>query len=239
MAQFLLIHGASHGAWCWRDVIPALADRGHEARAIDLPGHGEDTTPRQGVTLQSYVDAITATLRETGQPTIVVAHSMSGVPATQAADLHPELFARLVYLCAFLPGDGDSVTSLSRAWPDQPLNEAIRRDEGRVTFHFDPAMIREKFYHDCPEALVNRAARHLTPQPILTQKQPVTLTGRVEQVPRSYIVCAQDVAVPPDHQRSMASVLPREDVYDMSSAHSPFLSDPDGLAALLDLIARS
>ncbi len=236
MASFLLIHGASHGAWCWRDVIPALEERGHTARAIDLPGHGADTTPRDEVTLQSYVEAILGAL---DAPTIVVAHSMSGVPATQAADLHPEKFSRLIYLCAFLPGDGDSVTSLSRDWPDQPLNEAIRRDEGGATFHFDPSLIREKFYHDCPAALIDRAARHLTPQPISTQKERVTLTGTVEQVPRSYILCSQDMAVPPDHQRAMASVLPSDEVYDMSSAHSPFLSDPEGLAALLDRIARS
>ena len=37
MARFLLIHGASHGAWCWRDVIPRLAALGHEAQALDLP----------------------------------------------------------------------------------------------------------------------------------------------------------------------------------------------------------
>ena len=39
MARFLLIHGSCHGAWCWRDLLPELAARGHEARAIDLPFH--------------------------------------------------------------------------------------------------------------------------------------------------------------------------------------------------------
>ena len=44
MARFLLIHGAGHGAWCWRAVLPLLRAMGHEAEALDLPSHGSDRT---------------------------------------------------------------------------------------------------------------------------------------------------------------------------------------------------
>ena len=37
MANFGLIHGAWHGAWCWTRVIAELQALGHEARAVDLP----------------------------------------------------------------------------------------------------------------------------------------------------------------------------------------------------------
>ena len=236
MARILLIHGAAHGAWCWRDVIPALAERGHQARAIDLPSHGPDTTPAAEVTLPSYVQALQAALDE---PAVIVAHSMGGVPATQVAELAPELVQRLIYLCAYLPEDGDSVASLRRAGPSQPLLPAILRDPGGVTFRFDPALAREKFYHDCPPTLVDRALRHLTPQPIRPQEDGVSLAGIAETVPRSYIVCAQDAAIPPDYQRAMASVLPRDEVVEMTCSHSPFLSDPDGLAAVIDRLVTA
>jgi pimeloyl-ACP methyl ester carboxylesterase len=49
MAEFLLIHGSCHGAWCWRDVLPELERLGHSARAIDLPSHGVDQTPIKDV----------------------------------------------------------------------------------------------------------------------------------------------------------------------------------------------
>src|SRR6201999_3476290 len=39
--RFVLIHGGFHGAWCWARTIPELEKLGHEAIAIDLPGHGE------------------------------------------------------------------------------------------------------------------------------------------------------------------------------------------------------
>ena len=45
MSQFLLVHGAFHGAWCWRKTVAELERRGHRAKAIDLPGQGEDRTP--------------------------------------------------------------------------------------------------------------------------------------------------------------------------------------------------
>ena len=37
MAQFLLVHGAWHGAWCFRGLVDQLARLGHEAVAVDLP----------------------------------------------------------------------------------------------------------------------------------------------------------------------------------------------------------
>ena len=54
MANFLLIHGAWHGAWCWHKVIPAIEALGHQAIAIDLPSHGRDKTPVAEATLESY-----------------------------------------------------------------------------------------------------------------------------------------------------------------------------------------
>ena len=46
MATFVLVHGAWHGAWCWDKVVPLLEAKGHTVVAPDLPGHGDDETPR-------------------------------------------------------------------------------------------------------------------------------------------------------------------------------------------------
>ena len=58
MSKVLLVHGSCHGAWCFRDVIPALAALGHQAHAIDLPGHGDNPAPIEKITLDAYRDAI-------------------------------------------------------------------------------------------------------------------------------------------------------------------------------------
>jgi pimeloyl-ACP methyl ester carboxylesterase len=62
MSQFLLIHGAWHGARCWHKAIPELEKRGHRAKAIDLPGQGQDQTPLGQVTLDTMVDRTVAAL---------------------------------------------------------------------------------------------------------------------------------------------------------------------------------
>jgi alpha-beta hydrolase superfamily lysophospholipase len=44
--RFILIHGGFHAAWCWNRVIPESTTLGHEAVALDLPGHGERAAER-------------------------------------------------------------------------------------------------------------------------------------------------------------------------------------------------
>ncbi|HEX3947066.1 MAG TPA: alpha/beta fold hydrolase, partial [Acidimicrobiales bacterium] len=41
MATFVLVHGAMHGGWCWRDVGRALTAGGHRVLAPTLTGQGE------------------------------------------------------------------------------------------------------------------------------------------------------------------------------------------------------
>lgn len=233
MARFLLIHGSCHGAWCWRDTIPALEALGHQVQAIDLPGHGLDPTPREGVTLDAYARAICDTLRE---PTIVLGHSMGGYPITAAAELDPTHIQALVYLCAYRPVSGMSLGDMRRAGPRQPLRPAIRV-EGAV-FTFDPAMAG-LFYHDCAPDTVAWALSHQTPQPIAPQETPLMLTDRSATLPQFYIRCAQDRAIPPDYQLTMAEGLPEGHLSDMEASHSPFLSMPGALAARLDRIAAA
>ena len=72
MTDILLIHGSCHGAWCWSEVLAELDALGHTARAIDLPGHGNDPTQRETVTLDAYADAILSAI---DGPTMVVGHS--------------------------------------------------------------------------------------------------------------------------------------------------------------------
>lgn len=236
MAEFLLIHGSCHGAWCWHRVIPALAVLGHQAQAIDLPGHGRDRTPAEAVTLDSYAEAIQSAL---AGPTIVVGHSMAGYPITAAAERDPARIRALVYLCAYAPVDGLSLADMRRAGPRQPLAPAIRVDAGRVTFSFDPAMADDLFYHDCDAEARALAALCLCPQPILPQETPLRLTARSQSLPRHYIRCTEDRAIPPEYQEVMAAGFDPGCVTTLPASHSPFFAMPAALAARLDQIARA
>ncbi|WGW04870.1 alpha/beta fold hydrolase [Tropicibacter oceani] len=235
MARFLLIHGACHGAWAWRDVIPALAALGHDARAIDLPSHGQDDTPPDQVTLDLYAQAILDAL---DGPTIIVGHSMGGYPISRAAQIDPAHITRLVYVCAYTPWPGLTLADMRRLSDHQPLVPAIRKAPDGVTMTFDPAMSPDLFYHDCPPETVAFALGHLSPQPIKPMETVLPDDARVTP-PRSYILCRDDRAIPPELQDRMAAKLPPQDVYEMPTSHSPFFADPAGLAQRLDMIARA
>lgn len=235
MAEFLLVHGSCHGAWCWRDVIPALSALGHGVRAIDLPSHGADATPLEAVTLDLYARAILDALEG---PTIVVGHSMAGYPISRAADLDPSRIARLVYLCAYVPWDGHALVEMRLRAPRQPILKAIAKSDDGLSFSIRPEHAREVFYHDCPEAAVAFALENLCAQAILPQATKVTLGPRYRSVPRSYVICDADSAIPPEFQAEMAADFAPGDVRVLHGSHSPFFADPKGLARHLDAIAR-
>lgn len=236
MAEFLLIHGSCHGAWCWRDVLGPLRAAGHGARAIDLPSHGDDPTPAEAVTLDLYADAILAAL---DGPAVLVGHSMAGFPVTLAAQRVPDRVAALVYLCAYVPVPGRSLADMRRDWPEQPLLPAIQRAPDGATMSFDPAMIGDVFYHDCPPGTVDFARARLTPQPIRPQETAIVDVARAEALPRHYIRCLHDRAIPPDFQAAMAAGFDPARVSTLPTSHSPFFAAPDMLAQRLISITEA
>lgn len=235
MSDILLVHGSNHGAWCWRDVIPALRALGHEARAVDLPSHGTDTTPLSEATLAGCVDAVAEALADN---TFVVGHSWGGFPISGAADLAPGRIARLIYLCAYVPRDGYSLAEMRRLAPRQPLLKAIQKAEDGLSFTIDPHQLEAVFYHDCPPETVAYARDNLCPQAIKPQETSISLGQGFHTVPKSYIRCMNDQTIPPEFQVEMTKDWPESDVYALQTGHSPFFAAPDDLAQLIDRIIR-
>ena len=231
MSDFLLIHGSCHGAWCWDDLIPHLQAAGHTARAIDLPSHGQDSTPAETVTLGLYAEAIISAINT---PVILVGHSMAGFPITAAANLAPDKISALVYLCAYAPMGGKSLAQMRRMAPTQPLMDAIIVDDQRVTFSVDPTKAIEKFYHDLTPERAAWAIAQLGPQPIAPQETPLTPH---HGLPCHYIRCTDDRTIPPAFQATMTADWPADHVTEMPTSHSPFLSAPALLAQHLIRIA--
>lgn len=229
MAEFLLIHGSCHGAWCWDQTIAALAALGHNARAIDLPGHGADPMPPEDVTLDDYARAIDAALE---RPTHVVGHSMAGIALSAAAELAADRIASLIYLAAFPPLAGKSVVDMQQMYPDQPLRAAIRVSEDRKTWWPDPAAGRDRFYHDVPEAVARAAMARLTPEPMAPQLTRIEAAA-ARSLPRHYILCEEDHSVATGLQELFTADWQGGTVVRMPGSHSPFLARPEALARVL------
>lgn len=231
MADILLIHGSAHGAWCWRDFIPALEAEGHSVEAMDLPSHGSDTTPVNEVTLDMYADAIIDKLE--GRPRVLMGHSMGGYPISLVAERRPDLVQHLVYLCAYVPKAGYSLAEMRKDAPRQPLIPAIQMNEDRKSFTVDLSMVQKVFYADCSDEQIDFACANLCPQAVAPNAVPVELTGRYASVPRSYIRCMQDGAIPYEYQVTLTSNWSDKSVVDMDVSHSPFFSAPEPLAKIV------
>jgi pimeloyl-ACP methyl ester carboxylesterase len=111
---FVIVHGAWGGGWDWRPVSDLLTAHGHRAFRVTLTGLGERVhlaTPEVG--LETHItDVVNAILYEDLRDVTLVGHSYGGMVITGVADRIPDRLARVVYVDAFLPEDGESLTGL-------------------------------------------------------------------------------------------------------------------------------
>jgi pimeloyl-ACP methyl ester carboxylesterase len=56
--EFVLVHGAAHGAWCWDDVARRLESKGHRVVTLDLPGHGRRAAEAGQASVAAYARAM-------------------------------------------------------------------------------------------------------------------------------------------------------------------------------------
>lgn len=234
MTTFVLVHGAWHGAWCWNRLVPELEALGHRCVTFDLPGHGEDTTRRRTVTLESYGAAIVKVLESIDEKSVLVGHSMGGMAISTAAELRPEKLKLLVYLAAFLPRNGESLFALEERNPRSSVPENLVPAANGKTATLNPERITDLFYHDCSERDTAFAIEHLTPQPLELLSSPIRISSeKFGRVPRVYIECTDDHAISIELQRDMIAASPCAKVISMNSSHSPFFSRPGELAGIL------
>jgi pimeloyl-ACP methyl ester carboxylesterase len=235
MARFVLVHGAFGGAWCWDDVRPQLEAAGHTVETLDLPGAGEDQTPVEGVTLDACADRVCSALAG-GESAILVGHSMGGVVVTQAAGRAPESVASLVYVCAFMPANGQSLLDLAgqpEGADDQIQANIVVEGDPPVAVLSDEATVAAIYNCCTPEQAAWASARR-RPQPVAPFATPVSVDDEaLARIPRSYVFTAQDHSIPPALQRRMISEHPCRRVAELDTDHAPYLSATDELVATL------
>lgn len=113
----LSVHGAWAGGWQFKRVVPFLEAKGWQVHRPSLSGLGEHfNTARADIGLATHIDDIVNyILFEDLHDVILLGHSYGGMVIMGVADRIPERIARLVYLDAFVPNDGDSVMGLRKA----------------------------------------------------------------------------------------------------------------------------
>lgn len=239
--RFVLVHGGFHAAWCWEPTIAALDRLGHQAVAVDLPGHGgrvEDGIDQW--TIPHRRDAIAEVLCPGD---VLVGHSGGGFDATVAADAAVEKISHIVYLAAALPREGRTYPEAMamRNREDGEFDGDVGEMLGYLDFGEDGAMTFADFdgawryfYHDCDEQTARWAFDRLGPEKFgAVNDTPVSVPRFwAADLPRSFIRCTEDRAMPRWLADTVAERLGVE-ALTIDTSHSPFLSRPAELAELL------
>jgi len=176
VATYVLVHGAWVGGWMWRDVSRALRSAGHEAFAPTLTGLGERAhLASPGIDLDTHVLDVVNVLRyERLEGVVLVGHSYGGMVVTGVAERVPERIARLTYLDAFAPFDGESAADLLGAARAGLFIRAAK-------YHGDGWRVPAR--KDGPEG------ERFTDMPLQTGLQPLAVRNPAARgLPRTYVL---------------------------------------------------
>jgi pimeloyl-ACP methyl ester carboxylesterase len=206
---YVIVHGAWGGGWAWRGVDSLLTARGHRVHL---------GTAETGLSTHIQ-DVVNTLLFEELDDVVLIGHSYGGMVVTGVADRVPDRIRHLVYLDAFLPEDGESVTTINGQTGGGMANQAV--NGFIVPAWRDP----------------NAPPPGDVPHPVATFTERLSLTDAeaLGRIPSTYILTmdpgAQRDAFSPYAERAKARGWR---VLQMEADHNPQWSKP---AELVDLFA--
>ncbi|MBI2812952.1 MAG: alpha/beta fold hydrolase [Opitutae bacterium] len=213
------VHGAWAGGWHFKKVAPLLEAKGWKVYRPSLSGLGEHfNTARADIGLPTHIDDIVNfILFEDLHDVILLGHSYGGMVITGVADRIPERIARLVYLDAFVPENGESVMAMHKTAALQ-----VEKDGFIIPTWVKPG---KPFPIDVPH-------------PRKTFSDPITLNNQTvaARIPATYILTVEKGGKPEDDaffpaaERARARGWP---VLIMEGDHNPHWRQPVALAELL------
>jgi len=218
----VLVHGAFADGSGWRRVADILGKDGYAVTVVQEP-------------LTSLADDVAATKRALALqqgPVLLVGHSYGGVVITEAGDA-PEV-AGLVYIAAFIPGEGESAVSLLSQAP--PANKDMRATKDDFLY-LDPAAFPADFAADLPPAEASFMARSQAMLAKAAGGAPVT-TAAWRHKKSWALIATLDHNINPDLERSMAKRAGAETI-EVPASHAVYASKPEDVARLIERAAEA
>jgi pimeloyl-ACP methyl ester carboxylesterase len=230
-ATFLVCHGAWSAGWVWKKMHPLMSAAGHRLVTPTYTGLGErEHLANPSIDLETHIQDILNVIRyEDLRDIVLIGHSYGGMVATGVADRARDRVIQLVYLDAFVPDDGQSLLDLNEA-ARQPMMELASAGDGwRVPPNSTPP--------DTSQADVEWLTERRVHMPIKCFEMKLELSGGKLALPRSYIYATR--ITPADTFGPFARRAKSEPgwrYYEIDASHSPNVTAPDALMALLERI---
>jgi pimeloyl-ACP methyl ester carboxylesterase len=235
--------------------VHAIAPASLARRPFDPAAFAAEPSPSAGVTQEERTQAVVALVKEAASlsegKVILVGHSAGGMTISAVAEAVPNLLLAIVYLSGFLVPNGLPLLamvqheSLSAALSPQlfvgdPAAIGATRIHAGSTDEAYRSLLKASFYADVSDADFAHAASQLhCDESNAGALAPSEITpARFGVVPRHYIRCTQDRAIPLTGQDHMiatvdAAIGGKTTTHTLESSHAPFLSQPAVLAKIL------
>ncbi|WP_051621219.1 alpha/beta hydrolase [Leeuwenhoekiella sp. MAR_2009_132] len=231
---FVLIHGAWHGGWCWKDVKENLIKENFATYTPSLSGMGENRhNLNDSISLKTHIlDIISLIVMEDLENVVLVGHSYAGSVITGVADSIPERLNKLIFLDAMLVHDGESpITS-------EPRSEQLKKKKiFDKKEHFDP--ISSTYFGVSDIEKVEWVNARLTPQPYMTFGQPLQLQHAFGNgLPMVYIACKNpQLSVLKDRSDKLKNE-PGWKYLTLNTGHDAMITMPNELSVMLMELAK-
>ncbi|GAA1390399.1 alpha/beta hydrolase [Catellatospora chokoriensis] len=218
MTNVVLVHGGFADGSGWQGVYHLLKADGYNVSVVQNPT----------LSLEGDVAATRQILDQQQGPVVLVGHSYGGVVITEAG-MH-ENVAALVYIAAFAPDKGESVSTLiADPPPGTPVPPILPPQDGYL--FLEREKFAASFAADLPAGQASFMADSQVPWGV------AALTGTVSEPawrvkPSWYLVAADDKMIPPPAQRAM-SERAGATVSEVGGSHAVYVSNPAAVAALV------
>ncbi|WP_296719942.1 alpha/beta fold hydrolase [Erythrobacter sp.] len=237
--DFVLVHGAWHGGWCWELVRERIEAAGHRVHTPTLPGLGDRADELDAaIGLADHIADVTDYIAARDLRDIVLAgHSYGGMVITGVADALKSRIAHILYLDAALPENGQSMISYGTPRPPEAIaaTEAglrSRAPDGIAMAALPPPLLGIPASHP----LHDDVAAQLTPHPLKTWLDTIRLVnGGPAGLPRTYVHCTAPVMAHTQFPAiaRMAKADPDWDYAELATGHEAMLTAPGDVAKLL------
>lgn len=238
MANFVLVHGAWHGGWCWQRVIAALQQGGHRVHAVTLTGLGERAhLLSPAITLETHIDDVIHLIEaEELRDMVLAVHSYAGMIGTAVADRLRSRLKHLVYVDAVVPRPGESWSSTQSSATQQQRLAAAQVSPSFSIPPPDPGVF------GLQGADREWVQRRQTPHPGNTYCAPLNFDAqRVATVPRTFVSCTEPplATIEPSRRRAKdpkfwdGAWLPNSKFIEIKTGHDPMISAPAALTRIL------
>ncbi|WP_027578213.1 alpha/beta hydrolase [Bradyrhizobium sp. Ai1a-2] len=224
---FLVCHGAWSAGWAWKKMHPLMQAAGHRLITPTYTGLGERAhLANPSIDLETHIqDVLNVIKYEDLRDFVLLGHSYGGMVATGVADRARDRVSQLIYLDAFVPADGQSLVDLN-----EPLRARVRELASSGGWRMPPNPTSP----DTSPADLEWLNALRVDMPIKCAETALKLQHGELELPRSYIYCTR---IPPGDTFGQFARRAKDDpawrYYEIDASHSPNVTAPEALMALL------